>query len=53
VLPHFDSGRLKLKIDSITTMDWSKNEAKPFIDAHQRMQDKKHNGKIVIDYKHE
>lgn len=52
VLPHFDTGRLQLKIDSVTTMDWSKNDATPFIEAHQRMEDKKHSGKIVIEYKH-
>jgi len=31
VLPHFNSDKLKLKIDSVSQMDWSKNDATPFI----------------------
>lgn len=52
MLPHFDTERFKLKLDSITTMDWGKDNASPFILAHQRMEEKKHNGKIVLEYKH-
>lgn len=36
VLPHFDSGQLQLKIDSVLRMDWGKNDPKPFIEAHQK-----------------
>jgi tumor protein p53-inducible protein 3 len=31
VLPHFNTDKLKLKIDSVSQMDWSKNDATPFI----------------------
>ncbi len=51
ILPHFDSDRFTLKVDSVSEMDWSQPSATPFIAAHERMQQKKHKGKIVIEYK--